>query len=151
MKASNDETTLFGDDDGSPRELNWSYTTDEIARWNQIWPQAVSMAWTDDGFKKALIEDARGALERRLGYTFPAEITLEVKDATGFVGTTSSGEKATAGYQPTDDGAGIGHWLVPATNVTLWLPPAPEDMDLQAVALAAYGTRGHIYPFTCCI
>lgn len=139
--------TLFGD--APPRQLRASFTMDEIARWNMIWPQAVAMAWADDQVKKDLLEHPRQALATHLGYTFPGEIDLHIADATGFEGVTRNGVETTAGYRPSAP-TKVGHWLVPATRVQVWLPPKPEDEELQAVALAAYGTRGHIYPFTCC-
>lgn len=148
MKADSDATTLYGD--GTARQVSATYTIDEISRWNQIWPQAVAMAWSDPAFKKDLLADPRDALVRHLGYRFPDEITLEVKDAAGIEGVTTEGQPAKAGYYPPSKPGDVGHWLVPATNVTLWLPGAPDTVEMQGVALATYGTRGHIYPFTCC-
>lgn len=146
-RDDNGRDTLYGDAPG--RELRATYTINEISRWNQIWPQIVAQAWFDPDFKKLLLSDARAALAE-LGYDFTDEITLEVKDATGFEGVTQNGTPAVAGYAPPKGAQTVGHWLVPATNVTLWLPPPPADASMNAVALAAYGTRGHIYPFTCC-
>jgi ribosomally synthesized peptide (two-chain TOMM family) len=110
----------------------------DIGSWYSVWLMAIARAWSDEGFKKRLLEDPRRALKDDLQYVYPEDIILTIKDATG---VNNSGW--------THNGAN-GSWKVPPSEVTLWMPPKPEKLEDQAVALGSYSFTSQTYPFTCC-
>jgi ribosomally synthesized peptide (two-chain TOMM family) len=125
---------------GSSQGEKPTYTINEIGEWYNVWLMAIALAWKDPVFKKELLEHPRAALAARLHYKFPWSVNLVIKDATGVDGS---------GWLPDPKGAGNGTWKLPATDVLLWLPPAPP-MDEQPVALGNYAYTAQTYPFTCC-
>lgn len=120
-----------------PREKPTDVIND-IGSWYSVWLMAIARAWNDEAFKKRLLSDPRTALRDDLQYVYPQDINLTIKDATGV---------ANSGW--TNNGAN-GSWKVPPSEVTLWMPPKPEKMEDQAVALGSYSFTSQTYPFTCC-
>jgi ribosomally synthesized peptide (two-chain TOMM family) len=120
-----------------PREKP-SEVFDSIGSWYSVWMMAIARSWNDPAFKARLIADPRRTLENDLHYTYPVDIVLTIKDATGVdeSGWTNNG--------------GNGSWKVPPSEVTLWMPPKPEKLEDQAVALGSYQYTSQTYPFTCC-
>jgi|GEM_PF-1964758 ribosomally synthesized peptide (two-chain TOMM family) len=112
----------------------------EIGSWYSVWLMAIARSWNDPAFKQRLLANPRLTLETDLLYTFPSDqdILLTIRDATGVDGS---------GF--TNVG-GNGVWKVPPTQVTLWLPPKPDRLEDQQVALASYQFTSQTYPFTCC-
>jgi len=133
MDKSNDKTTVAIS--GQPPGTAPTYTIDEIGKWNAVWPMAIALAWADPEFKAALLKDPRETLSNLMHYDFPKSILLTIKDA---------GATPNSGWNEH-----FNNWNLPATEVTMWLPPAPA-LDQQAVALGSYTYTGQIYPFTCC-
>ncbi len=117
-----------------------SYTLDETSQWSMIWPLVVAEAWTNEDFKQQLLENPRRAVMMLFGFEFPENLDLIVKDARMVEG---------AGWTPNRNARYGYEWLLPASQVVLWLPPRPEEGQRE-VALASYILSGQIYPFTCC-
>jgi hypothetical protein len=49
-------------------------------KWADIELRAVALAWSDDQFKRALMEDSRGALRAYFDYEVPDDVKLVVTD-----------------------------------------------------------------------
>ncbi len=112
-----------------------TYTIDEIGKWYAIWPMAIAMAWSDPSFQRDLLENPRKTFLDRLGYAFPQSVRLTILvSPTGWTKNLEDGS----------------FWDLPPSEVTLWLPPAPEDVQERLIALANYTATGQTYPFTCC-
>jgi hypothetical protein len=41
-------------------------------------------------------------------------------------------------------------WALPRSLLVYPLPPPPQDVSIQAVALGDFSSAGRTYPFTCC-
>jgi ribosomally synthesized peptide (two-chain TOMM family) len=108
--------------------------------WQVIWPRAIALAWSNDEFRRRLIDDPHAAIEAEFGYVLSKnlELTIEEADAGAF--------NAAATVEGQDD-----PWKgLPNLRLILPLPKAPEDPAVQAVAITAYQDTGRTYPFTCC-
>ncbi|MEY4749728.1 MAG: hypothetical protein RIQ60_1942 [Pseudomonadota bacterium] len=112
---------------------------ESTAHWQIIWARAVAKAWSDDGFKSRLLEDARSAIKTEFGYDLSSQLHLTVVEQ-------KSGQDWSYGtVNPEGD-----PWAnLPQLKLELALPPAPEAKD-QAVAITIYEDTSRTYPFTCC-
>jgi len=95
----------------------------------------IALTWRDRAFAKRLfdpeLEDARPLVEDATDSLVPWNFNLRFELAEG-----KSSEKDEYWYS------------FPDTTITLHLPEKP-DLDVEAVALAAYNATGGQYPFSC--
>ena len=105
-----------------------------MVRWQLEWPFVIVKAWKDGGFRKLLLAKPRAALAS-MGIDLPRNITLHVK----------APEHPNAGWQKEGDPGQGPHWELPNTEITLWLPPTPDE-EQQALAIVAYSRFGHENP-----
>lgn len=112
--------------------------------WVETWNKAVAEAWRDKDFAAFLLKDPKRALQQRFGFVFQENIDLTVKTT-----PEVDGDGVATGWRTGADGPN--GWNLPATEVTLYLPPAPEATE-QAVAVMAYWETGYGLPFStaCC-
>lgn len=59
----------------------------QLLDWTNLNFQVLSLAWSDEGFKRALLTDPRGALLSYLGYEVPAGVKLVFTEGGPFVWT----------------------------------------------------------------
>ncbi len=117
--------------------------SDLLLLWTETWNQAVALAWRDDEFQKQLLAHPKRALQQKFGFVFQEAIDFKVKTV------DEAPEKGDYGWTP--GAIGPDGWNLPATEVTLYLPPAPDASE-QGVAVMAYWFTSEQLPFStaCC-
>ncbi len=96
---------------------------------------AMARAWSAPSFRELLVTNATQALNRLPNYTVPWDFAICVQD------DSTISWSATNGWD----------WRSMTPSVlSLYLPPPPEDVGSQPLALAMYNATGARYPFTCC-
>lgn len=107
---------------------------ESLLEFQEVYLQAIALAWKDEDFKQELLNDAETALGKAFGYKNPWSVKLSV-------------------VMPNDREAGWNsdqnRWYLPRNTIHIGLPKKP-DKDEQTMALAAYNNAGPTYLFTCC-
>lgn len=113
-------------------ELGSFPTYDEFLEYRAVIVQAIAAAWHDPAFLAELIAHPKAALQERFGYHYPLNLALKV-------------HADSATWSPPTNGG----WITKENNaLQLMLPPAPEQQDQYAIALAAYNAK-HINILSC--
>ncbi|MGH8779291.1 BMA_0021/BMA_0022 family TOMM bacteriocin [Paraburkholderia sp.] len=100
-------------------------TYDEFLEYRAVIVQAIAASWHDPAFLEQLIEHPKAALFERFGYRYPLNLALKV-------------HADSAMWSPPTNGG----WITKENNsLELVLPPAPEQQDQFAIALAAYNAK----------
>ncbi|GAB6042965.1 BMA_0021/BMA_0022 family TOMM bacteriocin [Endothiovibrio diazotrophicus] len=105
-----------------------------LLEFQNVYLRAIALAWTDDEFKRRLLDDASLALQDYYGYKLPWTVRLSVESVDEKVHGWNSREK---------------RWNLPRDTISVGIPEKPGE-DSQPVALAAYNDAGPTYLFTCC-
>lgn len=125
----------------SPSYSNAQNNSDLLLLWTETWNQAVALSWRDPDFREALISNPKKALKETFGFVFQEAIDFKVAPV----------DPADDRYGWTPGAIGPDGWSLPPTEVTLYLPAAPEASE-QAVAVMAYWFTSEQLPFStaCC-
>ncbi len=105
----------------------------DFAEFGVITSRIIALAWSDERFASTLFDsvDARQLVQDSMDYIIPWNFRLKFSRVPG----PSSNEDA--------------YWQsFPDSTITVYLPQTPE-LDVEAIALAAYNDTGAQYPFTC--
>jgi ribosomally synthesized peptide (two-chain TOMM family) len=120
--------------------LGRDFSADAMAlsqHWGTVWTRAIALAWESDEFKQRLIKDPKGTFQMELGYQINPHLELVIEeDLEGYFDHTKVDK---------NDDSWVG---LKNMQLTLYLPPKPEDPRHWAVALAEYADSGRSYPFT---
>ncbi len=108
-------------------------------KWQDAWMLAIAIAWSDDALKEELIREPRKFFKERCAFNLPSGLTFKVTTM-----PTHDSHGNNTGWDPERR-----MWYLKNTEVTMYLPPAPDLQD-QAIALSAYLATGRTYPFTIC-
>ena len=93
--------------------------------------QMIALVWEDDAVRKDLMDNPRAAFRQHLQYDLPYPVDAIV--------SPDNAQWCPPGFQD---------WVVQHNEeVTLFLPPPPQDARQRASALAAYNAK-HLTPFT---
>lgn len=96
---------------------------------------AMAKAWADRSYLDVLTTNATVALNRIPNYTVPWDFAIRVQNDEKISWSETEGWS----------------WNSMSPNIlTLYLPPAPTELNSQPLALAMYNAAGAKYPFTCC-
>ena len=132
-------------------EQGWDYKAgrwEQTMHWQVIWLRAISAAWEDEEFKKALLNDARQAIYDKFGYSLSPELELTIVEVEGEEGRFDR-SKAFYDHSRDEDHQDDPWEGLPKMKLTMTLPPKPAAED-HAIAIAAYADTARTYPFTCC-
>lgn len=110
-----------------------SYQT--LLKFQEVYLRAIALAWSDDTFKKQLLENAEKTFQDYFGYICPWNVALSVVEP-----------YPTGSYKWNSD---LMCWNLPKNSIGIGIPKKPDE-DNQPVALAAYNDAGPTYLFTCC-
>lgn len=147
MTTDSSQTSLSvtepGDED--PLEI-----ISDLSAWQFVWARAVARAWNDpekiSPWTKQLFSgreaDVREAF-KALGFVLPPGFKLIVKAANDHC---SYNEQAYLQTPPVNGWKGQEDYL--GASVVMYVPPAPENPQLNAIALTDYNANGQNYPFT---
>lgn len=105
----------------------------DFAEFGVVTARIIALAWSDSDFADRLFAtpDARQIVQNSMDYMVPWNFQLKFHRVEG----------------PSNDGDD--YWLeFPCSAITVFLPETPE-VDVEAIALAAYNDTGSQYPFTC--
>lgn len=105
--------------------------------WRDAWLRAIALAWSDPKLKDRLIRDPETFLEEFCNYKLPDMLSITVVD--------DPEQRWEAGSK---DKPGDFKWHLRKHELKLFLPSAPLQKELYAVALADYDSTGAPYPFT---
>ena len=112
---------------------------ESLLEFQEVYLQAIALAWKSEAFKKALLDDAEKALDNAFGYKNPWSVKLKVADP----------KDLGPDGKPYGWDSGSGSWRLPRNTIHIGMPKQPEPDD-QAMALACYNNAGPSYLFTCC-
>ncbi len=110
-----------------------------LLEFQEIFLQAVALAWKDETFKNALLTDAEEALDKAFGYKNPWSVRLKIQEPNG---KNLRGQKY--GWVSQSNS-----WNLPKIKISVGVPEKPPE-DEQSFALACYNNAGPAYLFSCC-
>jgi ribosomally synthesized peptide (two-chain TOMM family) len=115
---------------------------EQNADWHPAWLRAIALAWQNDEYKRQLTSNPREFLRKYCRYELPQYLEMTVKEDPSTESVFVPGQPG--GSSPSEEWV----WHLPLTELTMYLPPRPEDERVAPVALAAYEAIGKTYPFT---
>ncbi|MDK1310607.1 hypothetical protein [Pseudoalteromonas ardens] len=159
---SDQSSTIQEDNSHGDENPLWGFEKD--AEWRNAFRRLISYSWVSDEKLQEVINNPLEMMSKLSDYTPPSGLYIRfrgLKSNKEVIETPPYNEfnkESLIGYSYDasflDKQHPINGWLETAdhlpTEVIFTLPPAPENNDIKAYALADYEAKGKEMPFSCC-